>query len=559
MAGLVADLRRGKRRRLFGLCHPAVPPPGDEAVAAPALAKDAQGRPTLSASNAYSCRIRTGFGSDAREYALQLKQAEAQDTAIKALQFLRWDGESRQPSAEINCVVPRTASATEVVKHYFLKGPGAAIGQRQRTFGSSLQASPSTIAMGATLAGRGSLGVATSVETHTTSSSIWDGPITCWYDSWSNTLECEGVTCSTGGNALRATLFVPSASALRSSASAHESATLAGEVSRVDYPIGIFLCNNGCEIYADGTGWLAHDCPDDGEGGDEDPPEGGGGSGPPPQGAQIQLVCSDTAPIRGTSVSCSATISPSGSTATITLWSFEPDNPSLGPISKPRSDTVWEGVIVASGRIVVDASAGGADIADTVSIAVRARQNFGSGVIPMDIPAPITLPATDADTTMDLGEVVFEATAQSVQVPVSDGPNEGYIFLSGNPKVVAQIAIASNAFVSGAPFYQRHPLIAFGGYCTRQFVGTTLPGLILAHEGSSLQSGSHTQRYSASLQQQAQDYREISEAIVMSGGGSDDPVIAALEAVTSQAFQASSLADTQSPVPLPNCTLRFRP
>ena len=286
--------------------------------------------------------------------------------------------------------------------------------------------------------------------------------------------------------------------------------------------------------------------------------EGGATYGAPLDTASIALACSNSAPVRGSSVSCSAT-NPGAGVYTISLWVFEPDASSLGMVTAQMPDSQWSGTIVASGRVIVEATSAGAAIADTLVVQVTPRQGFGSGSISMEIPSPLVLPYNDISRMQDLGNVLIEPSSSALHITVNGGPNDGYIILSDTPDFVATISVATNALVSGAPFLMRHPLYSTNGTCTRQFVRDQLPGLILQHEGANLEAGSHTQRYLASLQQNAQQLRELSESIVMSGGGSEQHVIFVLSPVTGPALQASDLADVPPSTINLSCNLLYNP
>ncbi len=164
-------------------------------------------------------------------------------TVLSRIQFIRWDGVSKQPSALIDCVIPRDREAVAAAKEYFLRGDGAGIGRRARD-----DRAPNVSAM-----------------TH----DFYDG-MTCWYDSGFNSFDCDGVQCVFGGNAM----WVDAEMGTGTVSSPSNTAALA-------HPRGQYSCDNGCTLWANGLGGVGFYCPED-EGDGDEPPPGGGPSGPPP-------------------------------------------------------------------------------------------------------------------------------------------------------------------------------------------------------------------------------------------------------------------------------------
>lgn len=200
-------------------------------------------------SNANSCTVHLqpsrASRASSRLTLPNQKMTVTAGTVLSRIQFLRWDGVSKQPSALIDCVIPRDAEAVQAAKDYFLRGAGVHIGRRAPDNRSPL----STVL----------------------SNTFYDG-MTCWYDSGFNEFDCEGVQCTYGGHAMRLDANVGTSAVLRSS-----------PLNAIGDPSGQYACDNGCTLWADGMGGVGYHCPEDGDGGGDEPGGGGGGSpGSPP-------------------------------------------------------------------------------------------------------------------------------------------------------------------------------------------------------------------------------------------------------------------------------------
>ncbi len=128
-----------------------------------------------------------------------------------------------------------------IVKDFFLRGEGNAIGRRARDTGSPLIAAMSD--------------------------EFYDG-MTCWYDHGFNQFDCEGVQCTYGGQSML----------VDAAADDSASTTTGAHFNALYDPSGQYTCDNGCTLWADGMGGVGFHCPED-EGGDEG---GGAGGAPPP-------------------------------------------------------------------------------------------------------------------------------------------------------------------------------------------------------------------------------------------------------------------------------------
>ncbi len=218
------------------------PPPSVPSGAPPALMAMQQG-------NVNSCTVHLN-PSRASRTSTRLTLPERSRRAapgkpLSRMQFLRWDGVSKQPSALIDCVIPQDSLAVEALKAYFLADDGAAIGQRARTAPAP---NPGTTALANT---------------------FFSG-MTCWYYHGSNLFDCSGVLCGYGGLEMRVgpdmadtTLF------------ASQSQTAA-----MDAPSGFYMCDNGCSLWPNGMGGVGYYCPEDEGDGDDEPTGPGGGGGP---------------------------------------------------------------------------------------------------------------------------------------------------------------------------------------------------------------------------------------------------------------------------------------
>ncbi len=162
-------------------------------------------------------------------------------TVLSRIQFIRWDGVSKQPSALIDCIIPREREAVAATREYFLRGDGAGIGRRARE-----ERAPNVSAMG---------------------HDFYDG-MTCVYDSGFNTFDCDGEQCVYGGNAMWVDADVGAGTVASSS-----------NTAALGDPSGQYACDNGCTLWANGLGGVGFYCPED-EGDGDEPGGGEGEAGP---------------------------------------------------------------------------------------------------------------------------------------------------------------------------------------------------------------------------------------------------------------------------------------
>ncbi len=221
-------------------------------------------------SNANSCtvhlnptrRTRTSSRHTLPDRGDQLSE----NTPLSRIQFVRWDGVAKQPSAHIDCVVPRDSAAVAAVKAHFLAGEGAAIGQRVRPVLTPVPAAMST--------------------------TFYPG-MTCWYYHDDNRFECMGVTCIAGGDAIWVDNTADQAPA--------KARTFEGNAQQLDgTPQSVFyMCDNGCSLHVLLDGSVGYYCgeeddgPGDGDGPGEGPPGGGGGPPPPPPAPTMCEILAD--------------------------------------------------------------------------------------------------------------------------------------------------------------------------------------------------------------------------------------------------------------------------
>ncbi len=250
---------------------PVEPPP-------PSVAPS-QAPPALMAmqhSNANSCTVHLNPSRATRtETRLALPERSrraAPGKPLSRMQFLRWDGVSKQPSALIDCVIPKDSLAVEALKDYFLRDEGAAIGQRSRT-SSALNSDASALA-----------------------NTFYDG-MTCWYDPWLNDFDCDGIDCTANGSAM-----VAGVSQINSAAAS------GGQTSATQEPSGQYICENGCTLWADGMGGVGFNCPEDDGDGEGGGGGGGGNPGPAPDEPDVDPagLCSDLidSVVEGSMIEC---------------------------------------------------------------------------------------------------------------------------------------------------------------------------------------------------------------------------------------------------------------
>lgn len=320
-------------------------------------------------------------------------------------------------------------------------------------------------------------------------------------------------------------------------------------------------CNGGVVICTDETAALMESCehpqyPDICEivGGCSG---GGGGSPQSPQKA-VRLTCDVATPTRAATVRCTAAAEPSGSSLSISQWSFSPDSTNLGFVTGDVTSIEWSGPIVASGYVVVEALVAGEAKTDSVHLTVTPR-TWSGGIPDSIVDIPTTFSA-DPDSASQLGQTEFDIDLPaSIVKQVPSGPNKDYHYLSSVPTYLALIAINTPAMTPGSAFYNRHPISA-GQYCARSFVSQSLPGLVRVHEGRNREQGSHTQRYFAYLSSNRSSIRVAAEQIVSDFSGlSRSTVVNRLKPFSSAALTASKVADTQNRIMLPNCSLVYHP
>lgn len=160
---------------------------------------------------------------------------------------------------------------------------------------------------------------------------------------------------------------------------------------------------------------------------------------------------------RGSTLTCTATVDPSGSaTLTDVTWRFE-DSTTQTPIVGPSDSTQWAGKMVVSGRIFVAGNLNGVAVARDTQVSVIARNwprinvvaaDSGHGdllVVPLQIhdlahthpPRPLT--GYDYET-------------------IGSGPNAGWTYLRSHIGNATAVVHIHSGFKSGTPFYnQQHP------------------------------------------------------------------------------------------------------
>ena len=296
------------------------------------------------------------------------------------------------------------------------------------------------------------------------------------------------------------------------------------------------------------------------------------------QSDSLTLACPDSV-TRGTTATCTVKSSSSDAELEVLEWHFQPADTSLGSdIARPdvtAQDTTWEGMMAASGTVLVRAK-----LADSVQEATRfitVMPRPGWDTTKVTFPKP---PVSD-DGDMDdkpyrdpgdesLGQLghIHEQDATydiggKVEV-IGSGPNAGLAFLTAIPYIPRweihinfdQLRPNSNLGmrqIVNSPAYESEPA------CTR----SKLPGfeaLIKKHEGADLEEKSHAGRYATTFNKKA---GSVAERLVLTETDFAekrelDRVAAAFKPVVADAVAESDKADKDFKVQF-GCRIDFFP
>ncbi len=225
---------------------------------------------------------------------------------------------------------------------------------------------------------------------------------------------------------------------------------------------------------------------------------------------KLKLVCDGSWKFAEVA-SCAATRD-DGKAPEVTGWSFTgPD----GELARARdvTSTVWTGEIVRSGLVRVMAKVGNSVQSATGSVLVTITRTRIEDVPHTEVDssaAPSNPTAFDPPKGGLLGQMdpLAEIDSTRMPKPIADGPNTGYSYFRQMPVKVRHVTFLNNtAMKKGSAFSLKQLGPTFTGtssvdpsykkkMCTGEFVYQGLPGLVRAHEGSSVNDAiSHVQTF----------------------------------------------------------------
>lgn len=270
----------------------------------------------------------------------------------------------------------------------------------------------------------------------------------------------------------------------------------------------------------------------------------------------IRVECSPQFPVRGTDVSCTASLTPGrGTELVVNRWTFLGTNVPSN-ITEATNATTWSGVAAFGGTVIVDATVDGVSKSGSGSFGITARSGWSQkhGVhIVYEAPSLLPIhPTGDADLgqtrSFPFGWAPPDRIAQ-----VTSGPNQGWYYAIDVPlKDSSEVMINRAALAVGSDFYNLQRTRASGGWCSRDSVPAFVP-LAEAHEGLNFELYSHTGAYSRTLDQRGGDLVEgavgpTPEDLAARARDAALPAINAADA-------ASELIDTEHPIPY--CKFRY--
>jgi len=351
------------------------------------------------------------------------------------------------------------------------------------------------------------------------------GDVWCTYDA--NNLYCEGgVTC-----ALMARAPADGPSFSRRMAPA---ATGSTEMSAV--------CDNGCDVLD-----FVYTC--GGGSGTVDYEEGGSG------GAGLNVSCT-TPVVRGSTTSC--TLNTSGTLGTVIDYSFQ----GTGSMHRPP-DIVgpnWGGTMVESGDVTAVAVVDGDTVtSNTFHIDVTPRAGWpwtgaapysiwslGSSNLPLKPHAP-----EDLGYTTD-GPLFVDGISARIG---DNGPNDGRYYLTGMYTQIYSVRVNYAAMTTGTDFVNAQSPTTNGNACTQAFASSGLRNVVETHEGVGRESGSHTDRYQDTFEDDGATIGSLMEAWHDGGDIAEYKVRLLLAAQFSAAHAYSEALD--SPPPPGPCNINF--
>ncbi len=307
----------------------------------------------------------------------------------------------------------------------------------------------------------------------------WEsGYVSCDYCPADDHIECEGGVYCTNAEQLRAPVERPQFAI----------AARPGE-SGLGPKFSTYNCDNDCNIY-DFSGYTCA-----GGGGDTD--FGGGGDG---GGSGLTLDCSQTEVQRLTSVTCTASATQGGDSASY-AFTFEPSDGSLNPVVRGSGDvsSSWGGTMVTSGSIMATAIVGHDTLTASKTITVTARSWSNENPV---FPTPNYLGTGDLrahpEAFNDLGNTDMDnIAADGITQSVSSGPNAGMYYTTAMFTQLYDIQVNETALSTISDLAS----IQSGGSpaCSASDLNPTYRNFVKAHEGTTYQSGSHTDRHKTYL------------------------------------------------------------
>jgi hypothetical protein len=206
------------------------------------------------------------------------------------------------------------------------------------------------------------------------------------------------------------------------------------------------------------------------------------------------LACTPTVE-RASVVTCTATATGAGGTATITDWRFIDAADGWPTVrSDPGiSDTTWSGQLVVPGRVEITASVSGVPFGQPMisnAIAITPR-NWSTVAVPKNfgqiVPSQLPIHPTALFRQFGLSD---HALPRATPVPAAligdGGPNAEYIYYTAPPFAPTDSARISEALAVGSDFYNQQQLsdkkVQGKLMCGRDRVPQMVP-IIEAHEG----------------------------------------------------------------------------
>jgi hypothetical protein len=281
-------------------------------------------------------------------------------------------------------------------------------------------------------------------------------------------------------------------------------------------------------------------------------------SPPPPQGSAIQVVCSPESPVRGTQVTCTASLTPgAGTELAVSKWTF------FGlavpaTIVENTSSTTWSGLAGFGGGVSVEGTVDGVAKTGHGNFTVTERDWSQMKAVHVAHEETSTLPVHPTEAA-DLGvtrSFTFGFTTPDRIALIASGPNQGWYYATAMPiRDSSAIQINRAALAKNSDFYKRHANKAQGDICPRSEVTAFLPKAI-AHEGVNLEVNSHAWAYGNALDQTVGDLVEgalgaTPEDLAASARNAAGPAI-------DDANEASARVDIDHPIPtLNNCVFNY--